>query len=152
MVEQLQHGSLDFPVSRFIVVESLGADSVDFINEDDCGGFLFGHGKGISHHFGSVTDVHLDQIWTCQFQECGFGLACTGSGHHGFACAWGSEHQASFGWSDSNIFKFVFMSYRQHNGLPKFFNLLVQSTNISVLFRGFFFQLHGLDSGIVLCG
>ena len=59
MVKQLKHSSLYFSVSRFIVIESLGADCVDLVDEDNGGSFLFCHSKGISNHFRAISDVHL---------------------------------------------------------------------------------------------
>jgi len=37
MIKELQHGPLNFPVSRFIVIESFGSDGIDLVNENDGG-------------------------------------------------------------------------------------------------------------------
>jgi hypothetical protein len=59
VVQQLKHSSLHFPVSAFVVVETLSSDCVDLVDENDCWRFLFCQGEGIADHFGSVSDVHL---------------------------------------------------------------------------------------------
>ena len=60
MVKQLQHSSLNFSISRLVIVEPFGSDGVDLVDENDSGSFFFGHGKGISDHFGTISDIHLN--------------------------------------------------------------------------------------------
>jgi len=39
---------LDFSVSGLFAVEAFGADCVEFVDEDYCGGFFLGKGEGIA--------------------------------------------------------------------------------------------------------
>lgn len=61
MVKQLEHSSLNLSIARLIIIESLGADCVNFIDEDNSRLFLLGKSKGVSDHLGAVTDIHLNQ-------------------------------------------------------------------------------------------
>lgn len=62
MVEELEHSSLYLSITGFIVIETLGSDSIDFIDEDDCWSFFLCQSKGIADHLWSISDIHLDQI------------------------------------------------------------------------------------------
>jgi len=150
MVKQLEHGPLHFSVSGLVVIESFGSDCIDFIDEDDRRLFFFSQGKGIPDHFGAVSDVHLNEVGSGQFQKTGFGLSCAGSGHHGLSGSGRAEHQTTFRRPDSDVFEFFFVCDRQDNGFSELFDLFIQASDIGVLFGGFFVDFHGLDPGVVL--
>ena len=142
VVEQFEHGPLHLSVSAFVVVETLGSYGVDLVDKDDGGSFLFGQGEGIAHHFGTVSDVHLHKVGAGQFEEGGFGLACTCTRHHRLSCSGGAEHEAAFGRTDTDGYELFLMGDGKDDGLTQLFDLLIESSNISVLFRGFFLELH----------
>ena len=49
LIEQLQHGSLDLPLTSAVAVVSLGSHSVNLINEDNAGTVLLGHAEQFPH-------------------------------------------------------------------------------------------------------
>lgn len=149
MVQKLEHSSLYFSVAWLIIVKSFCSDSINFINEDDCWGFFFGKGKSVSDHFWTVTDVHLYEVWTGKLKEGSFGLSSTSSGHHSLSCTWGSKHEASLWWPNTDVIELFFVSDWQNDGFSEFFNLLIKSTNIGILLRRPLFNLHGSDSWII---
>ena len=149
MVEKLDHSSLNLPISWLVVVKPLCADGIDFINEYNSGRFGFCQSEGISDHFWSISNVHLHQWWSCKLQECCFCLTCACSCHHCFACTRRAEHQTTLWWSDSNFLKFVFMGDGKNNSFSEFFDLFIESTNVSVLFWGSFIYFHGFNSVII---
>ena len=50
-------------------ITDLCSNGIQFINEDDCRGFLFCQSKGISHHLCTITNEHLYQLRASQLQE-----------------------------------------------------------------------------------
>ncbi len=150
MVQKLKHSSLNFSVSWLIVIESLCTNGINFIDENDGGRFLFGKSKSVSDHFRSITDIHLHKIWAGELKKSSFSLTGTGSGHHSFSSSWGSKHQATFWWSDTNVLEFFFVCDWQDNSFSKFFNLFIKSTNVSILFGWSLFDLHWSDSWVIL--
>lgn len=149
MVQQFDHSSLHFSVTRFIVIESLCSHSVDFVNENDGRCFCLCQSEGISDHLGSITNVHLHKTGTSQFQESGLGLSSTCSCHHSLSCSWGTEHETTFRRSDTYFLELLFMGDWQNNSLSQFFNLFIESTNISVLFTRFLINFHGFHSAVI---
>ncbi len=150
MVQKFQHCSLHFSVSWLVVIESLCTNCINFVNKNDCWRFFFCKGECISDHLRTITDVHLDKSWSGKFQESGFSLSSTGSGHHGFSSTWRSKHEAAFWRSDTNVVEFLFVSDGQDDGFSQFFDLLVEATNIGVFFWWSFFDFHGSDSWVIL--
>ena len=63
LVQKFQHSSMDLSGLTFSGT-SFGANSIKLIDENYCWGFFPGEIKSIFDHFGSVTDVHLDKLWT----------------------------------------------------------------------------------------
>lgn len=149
MVQKFKHSSLDFSIAWFVVIESLCSNCVNFIDENNCGRFFFGKGECVSDHLWTVTDVHLNKVWTGQFEECGFRLTCTGSGHHCFSCTWRTEHETSLWWPDTDVIELFFVSNWQNDSFSQFFDLLIKATDVGILFRRSLFNLHGSDSGII---
>ena len=146
MVEQFQHSSLNLSISRFVIIKSFGSNCIDFINKDNRRSLLLCHSKCVSHHLWSVSNIHLYQVRSCQFQESCLCLTCTSSRHHSLSSSRRTKHKTSLGGPDSNIGKLVFVSDGKYDGLSQFLNLFIQSSNISVLLRRFLLELHGLDS------
>lgn len=149
MVQKLQHSPLDLSVTWFIIVESLRSNGVDLVDENYGWGFLFGKGECVSHHFGTIADVHLHQTWACKFEESGLRLSSTCSSHHCFARAWRPEHETSFWRPDTNILKLLFMRNWKDNSFSKLFYLFIQTPNVSIFLRRPFFNLHGPDPRII---
>mmetsp|Transcript_11332 Transcript_11332/g.19379 ORF Transcript_11332/g.19379 Transcript_11332/m.19379 type:complete len:224 (-) Transcript_11332:601-1272(-) len=59
LVQQLQHSSLHFSITRKFRIKSLGPYRIQFINKDNGGCLLLGKLKGVTHQFGTITDEHL---------------------------------------------------------------------------------------------
>ncbi len=60
LVEQLQHGSLDFPLSAGIGVVALCSDGVDLVDENDGGGVLLGDAEQLADKLRTVAEILLD--------------------------------------------------------------------------------------------
>ncbi len=149
MVQQFKHCSLHFSVSWLIIVKSLCTYCIDFINENNCWRFFLCQSKCVSDHLRTITNVHLNQTWPSQFQESGFCLSCTCSGHHGLSSTWRTEHKTSLWRSDTDVLEFIFVSNWQYDGFSQLFNLLIESTDISIFLRRSLFNLHRSDSWII---
>ena len=54
-------------------------DGIKFVNEDDRRVFLFGERERISDELCTVTNEHLNQLWSGQLEECRLGLSSTRS-------------------------------------------------------------------------
>lgn len=85
LVEQLHHRSLDLPVARLVGIEALRAHSVQFIDEYDRRSLLFSQLEGVPDQLGPVTDVHLNQSWSGEFEVAGLGLGGAGSSEESLA-------------------------------------------------------------------
>ena len=64
LIQQLQHCSLHFTITRDVAVKSLCSNGIQLVNENDCRFFLFRKSKSITHKFGTITDEHLDKLGT----------------------------------------------------------------------------------------
>jgi len=62
-------------------------DCIQFIDKDDCRVLLLGESERISDKFRTITDEHLDELRTGQFEECRLCLSGTGSSQQGLAGA-----------------------------------------------------------------
>jgi len=58
----------------------------------------------------------------------------------------------TFGGLDSNLLEALGLLHGPDDSLDQLFNLLVQTTNVGVLFGRLLVDLHGLDSAVVLGG
>ena len=58
----------------------------------------------------------------------------------------------TFGSLDSNLLEALGLLHGPDNSLYQLFDLLVQTTNVGVLFGGLLVHFHGLDSAVVLGG
>lgn len=79
LVEQLQHRPLHLPVTTLLGIESFCANCIQLVDEYDSGGFLLGQLEGVSHQFRTISNEHLYERRTCQFEITGFGLCGAGS-------------------------------------------------------------------------
>jgi hypothetical protein len=143
MVEQLQHGPLHFSISRLIVIEPFCPDSIDLVDKDDRRSLLLGKSKSVSDHFWTITNVHLYEVGASQFQESSFSLSSACSSHHCLPCSWRTKHQTSFWGSDTDILKLLLVGNWQHYSLSKLLDLLIESSDVCVLFRRSLLKLHG---------
>ena len=55
LIEELQHGALDLPLTARVGVVTLGADGVDLIDEYDARCMLLCHSEQFPHQLGPVT-------------------------------------------------------------------------------------------------
>ena len=62
LVQQLEEDTLDFSISASLRVESLGSDSIDFINEDDCWRVFFGQAEDVTDHSRTFTEIFLHEF------------------------------------------------------------------------------------------
>src|SRR5690242_16089111 len=58
----------------------------------------------------------------------------------------------TFGCLDANLLEPLCLLHGPYNSLHQLFNLLVQTSDISVLLRWLFINLHGLDSAVIFGG
>lgn len=61
LVKELQHRSLNFTITALLRVETLGTNSIQFVDEDDGGGLLFGKFESVPNQLRTVTNEHLHQ-------------------------------------------------------------------------------------------
>ena len=77
LVEQFEHRALHLAAALAVAAAALGADGVDFVDEDDGAAAplaLFAREvKGVAHHLRAVADKHLHQRRAGQLQEHGVG-------------------------------------------------------------------------------
>ena len=104
LVQELKHCSVDLS-SLTLTSSSLGANGVQLVYEDDGWSLFSSQVEGVSDHFGTVTDVHLHELWTGELEEGSFCLSSASSGHQGLACAWWSVKEESLGRSDTDVLK-----------------------------------------------
>jgi hypothetical protein len=62
------------------------------------------------------------------------------------------EEIHTLGSLDSNLLETLSLLHGPDDSFDQLFNLLVQTTNVGVLFGGLLVNFHGLDSAVVLCG
>ena len=55
LIEELQHGALDLPLTARVGVVTLGADGVDLVDEHDAWCMLLCHSEQFPHQLGPVT-------------------------------------------------------------------------------------------------
>jgi hypothetical protein len=60
--------------------------------------------------------------------------------------------ECTFGSLDSDLLEALSLLHRPDNSFDQLFNLLVQTTDVGVLFGGLLVDFHGLDSAVVLGG
>mmetsp|Transcript_11394 Transcript_11394/g.18688 ORF Transcript_11394/g.18688 Transcript_11394/m.18688 type:complete len:210 (-) Transcript_11394:563-1192(-) len=152
LIEKLEHGPLDFADTSLIAAaRTLLANGIKLIDENDGGRFLTSQSKRITHNLRTITDKHLHKLWTSKLQKRRIRRCCACACHHRLASARRSMHQHTFRWHNANCFKALLMRHRQHNSFDKLFDLLVQTTNVTILICGSLIDFHCLHSRIVLC-
>ena len=152
LVEQLEHGALDFAVAGFFAVEAFRAHGVELVDEDDAGGFFFGEREAVAHQFGAVADEHLHELGARELEEGGVCLGGAGAGQEGFACSRGPIHEGAFGGFDADLLEALGFFHRPHDRFDKLFDLLVQAAHVRVFLRRLFVDFHGFDARVVFCG
>jgi hypothetical protein len=60
--------------------------------------------------------------------------------------------ECTFGSLDSDLLEALSLLHGPDNSFDQLFNLLVQTTDVGVLFGGLLVDFHGLDSAVVLGG
>jgi hypothetical protein len=88
LVQQLEHGALDFLGAARLRVVALRADRVDFVDEHDGGRVVVRDAKKFSDQLGPVAEVLLNQLGPHHAQKRGRSLVRHGLGEQGFARAW----------------------------------------------------------------
>ena len=74
LIQQLQHGSLNFSGTRAGGVVTFGANGINFIDEDNGRGHVSGRAENITNKLGTLARVLLNQFRAHQTQEGGRGL------------------------------------------------------------------------------
>ena len=69
LVQQLEEDTLNFSISTGLRIESLGGDSIDFINEDDCRGIFFCKAEDVTDHSWTFTEIFLHEFGTDDSDE-----------------------------------------------------------------------------------
>mmetsp|Transcript_24175 Transcript_24175/g.37491 ORF Transcript_24175/g.37491 Transcript_24175/m.37491 type:complete len:212 (-) Transcript_24175:702-1337(-) len=154
LTQQFQHGTLNFTITRLITPKTFGTNSIQLINKDNrtagctIGNFLLGKFECIPNQLGSISNKHLNQLRTSQFQKHRIGLIGTGTCQQGLTCPGRTVEKHPLGWFDTNRIKHVLMRHGQHNSLNKFLDLLISTTNIRIFLSRTFIHLHGLDTRV----
>ena len=86
LVEELEHGALDFGVAAAAALNAGGADGVDFVHEDDARGVFAGHDEELADHAGAFADVFLHKLGAGDADEFAFGVVGDCSCEKGLAC------------------------------------------------------------------
>ncbi|CAN8007616.1 unnamed protein product, partial [Ixodes pacificus] len=150
LVEQLEHGPLDFAVSCLLRVEALRADGVQFVDEDDGRRLFLGEREGVSHQLGAVADEHLNELRSGELQERRLGLGGTRAGHQRLAGAGRSVQEDTFGRADAQVDELLLVGHWEHDGFDEFLDLFVETADVGVLLCGTLVHFHRLDPGVVL--
>ena len=103
LIEQFEHGSLDFPLASRVRLVSLGAYRVDLVDEDNRRRVLLRHPEQLSNQFGSVAKVLLDQLRANHPQKGGRRLVGHRLGQQRFAGARSAVQDDSLGWFDAHF-------------------------------------------------
>lgn len=85
LVEELQHSPLNLSVTALLRIKALGANSIQFVDENDRRRLLFRKSERVSHKFSSVSDEHLHQRRSREFQVTGFRLSGASTSEKSFA-------------------------------------------------------------------
>src|SRR5439155_240771 len=91
--EELHQGPLDLPISRRRDLEALGADRIEFVDEDDGRGLLPGELEQLPHQAGAFADVFLHELGADEPDERGLRAVRDRLRQQGLAGPWRSDDQ-----------------------------------------------------------
>lgn len=148
MVEELEHGALDFGIASRAAFDARRADGVDFVHEDDGRGVLAGHDEELAHHAAAFANVFLHQLRAANTDEFGIGVVGDGAGEEGFPCAGGSVEEDAFGLGDAEGFEEFGVFEAELDNFFDFFDLLVEPADGVVGAVRDLFDHHEGDKGI----
>jgi len=148
LVQQLHEGTLDFTIGRGAIRETLGADGIDFIHEDDARLVIFGVGKHFSNHTGTLSDVLIHDGGGHHFQKLAVHLASEGSSKEGFASARRTVEKDSLRGLNSNSLEKLRVGEREFNRLAQVTNLIGEASDISILNITGVFSGHAVDGRV----
>mmetsp|Transcript_6940 Transcript_6940/g.14375 ORF Transcript_6940/g.14375 Transcript_6940/m.14375 type:complete len:206 (+) Transcript_6940:4108-4725(+) len=149
LIEQFEHGSLNFTITTLVGSKSLGPNGIQFINENDSRGFFSGECERVSNKFCAITDKHLNKLGTSQLEECSVGLGSACPCQQSLAHSGRPVHEYTLRRFDSDLVEPLFVRHGQNHCLDKFFDLLIQAPDISVVFLGLLIDFHRFDPRIV---
>ena len=124
LIQQLQHGSLDFWVSP-LSFHSWTSDWVNLIDENNARWVLSCHNEQLSDHSCTLSDVLLNKFRSTDSDKCTVSMMGNGSGQESFSCTWRTIHKDSFLLSNTERFENLRMFNWQLNDFLNLFDLLV---------------------------
>mmetsp|Transcript_1727 Transcript_1727/g.4031 ORF Transcript_1727/g.4031 Transcript_1727/m.4031 type:complete len:777 (+) Transcript_1727:352-2682(+) len=150
-VHECQHltddTALDFSVGLF----TLGGDRVDFINENNGGGILFGLFESLAKvRFGFTSHLGHD-FGSIDQKEKGTRFVCNGTRNKGLSTSGWSIQQDSTGWLDSKSLEKSGVTKGKFNHFTDLCHLLAASTNIivtNIIHLFFVFTLHWISLAV----
>merc|ERR1712125_254819 len=77
LVEEFQHGTLNFTSTSTAGVITLGTDGIDFVNKYNGGTQIICYSEKLPHKFGSITKIFLNQFGSDHTQKGAFVLLAT---------------------------------------------------------------------------
>mmetsp|Transcript_3083 Transcript_3083/g.5205 ORF Transcript_3083/g.5205 Transcript_3083/m.5205 type:complete len:212 (+) Transcript_3083:249-884(+) len=154
LTQQFQHGTLDLAITRLVAPKTFGTNSIQLVNKDNrtagctIRNFLLGKFECIPNQLGSVSNKHLNQLRSSQFQKHRISLIGTSTCQQGLPCPRRTVEKHPLGWFDANRIKHILMRHWQYDSLDKFLDLLIGTTNIGIFLSGTFIHFHGLDTRV----
>ncbi len=148
LVDDFKHGSLDFVVASWAVVESGSSDCVNLVKENDTGFLCPCHLEDFSYHSCTLSDVLLDQFWTNNSDERCISSVGNSSGCEGFSSSWRSIQEDTFWWINTEIDKLLRSQKWHLHDFSEFFKLFFAATDVVVGDIGLVFYGHHGDGGI----
>lgn len=113
LVEELQHGPLDFPFTTGVTFVPLRSYGIDLINEDNRRSMLFCYSEQLPDQLWSVTKILLNQLWANNSQKCCRCLIGHGLSQQSLSSAGRTVEDDTFRWFDSHLLVIFRMSQWQ---------------------------------------
>mmetsp|Transcript_10690 Transcript_10690/g.27212 ORF Transcript_10690/g.27212 Transcript_10690/m.27212 type:complete len:286 (-) Transcript_10690:281-1138(-) len=152
LVEEFEHGPLDFAGAAGGRVVALGADGVDFVDEDDGRRQVVGDAEEFADELGAVAEVLLDQFAPDDAEEGRRRLVRDGLGQQRLPGPGLAVEDDALGRLDADFLVEFGMGQRQLDGFLDLLDLLLEAADVGVGLQGRLVDLHHRDHGIRVVG
>mmetsp|Transcript_5253 Transcript_5253/g.12581 ORF Transcript_5253/g.12581 Transcript_5253/m.12581 type:complete len:217 (+) Transcript_5253:362-1012(+) len=152
LVQKFHQSSLDLSVCRGALGESLAANGIDLVHEDDARLMFLGIAEHLSDDTGALSDVLVDDGTGHDLDEASDHVVRHGPGQQGLACARRSVEQDSLGCLDAHALEELWVCEGQLDDLTHLTNLLGEATDFVVRDLAWVLVKHAEDHRIDLAG
>mmetsp|Transcript_11041 Transcript_11041/g.31994 ORF Transcript_11041/g.31994 Transcript_11041/m.31994 type:complete len:476 (+) Transcript_11041:3213-4640(+) len=148
LIQQLEHGSLDFPGSPAGRIVPLASDRINLIDKDNRRTQVVGHPEEFTDELGTVSEVLLDEFGSNDAQERGGGVVGHRLGEERLSRSRFSVQDHTLGGLDSDILVELGVRKRKLHRLLDFLDLVLEASNVGVALEWRLFHLHDAHHGI----